>query len=175
MKHLPRLWLTALAIATGYLAAPVVSLAQSTPGLTIFSDIPRENQLGYFLDFGGRPSNRDRYRLRIPSSKIDIGVSEFTISYSNNFSGVIDPNAIEVYVRGQSIPLERINWDQAARRIQIFPKNVIEAGSSVEIQLSNVINPQYGGMFNFEGFITSRGDLPLARYVGTWTISIGGI
>lgn len=174
MKKPMRLLLATVAVAGSlFTGLAATTVAQSTPGFTIFSGVRGENELRYFLDFGGRPFNYDRYRLRIPSTKMDTGVAEFIISYPEYYDGIIDPGAIELTVRGRTIPADAV-LDQQARRIQIVPREAVVAGSPVEIILSNVKNPQYGGTYYFEAFANSPGDIPLARYLGTWILTIGG-
>ncbi len=174
MKNPMRLLLSAAVVASSLITGvAAVTVAQSTPGFTIFSGVRGENELRYFLDFGGRPFNYDRYRLRIPSTKMETGVAEFFISYPEYYDGIIDPGAIELSVRGTTVPVDAV-VDQQARRIQIVPRQVVVAGSPVEIILSNVKNPQFGGTYYFEASANSPGDIPLARYLGTWIITIGG-
>ena len=169
-----RLLLSAAVVAGSLLTGlAAVTVAQSTPGFTIFSGVRSENELRYFLDFGGRPFNYDRYRLRIPAGKMETGVAEFFISYPDYYDGIIDPGAIELSVRGRTVPADAV-LDQQARRIQIVPREVVVAGSPVEIILSNVKNPQYGGTYYFEASANSPGDIPLPRMLGTWIITIGG-
>ena len=92
MKNPMRLLLATAVVASSLLTGlAAVTVAQSTPGFTIFSGVRSENELRYFLDFGGRPFNYDRYRLRIPSSKMETGVAEFFISYPDYYDGIIDP------------------------------------------------------------------------------------
>ena len=38
----------------------VKSWAQSNPGFTLWSGVARENQLNYYLDYGGQPNGWDR-------------------------------------------------------------------------------------------------------------------
>ncbi len=63
-KFNSRRWLTALAISSSVITGlPYLVMAQSNPGLTIFSGVERENILNYHLDFGGNTNGIDRYRL----------------------------------------------------------------------------------------------------------------
>ncbi|MBE9128494.1 MULTISPECIES: DUF2808 domain-containing protein [unclassified Coleofasciculus] len=148
------------------------SFAQSNSGLTIFSGVERENLLRYYLDFGGRANQWDRYRLRIPAKKMELGVSQFVISYPDYYTGKFDPDRIEVRVKGESVPLSEVNWDQENYRIQIYLDEPIQAGNKVEIVLSNVKNPRFGGTFYFNCLILTPGDIPLPRSVGTWILTI---
>jgi hypothetical protein len=174
MNKFVRRWLSTAMVAGSLVTGlAVTALAQSTPGFTIFGGVRNGDELRYFLDFGGRPFSYDRYRLRIPSSKMDTGVSEFIISYPDYYDGIIDAGAIELVVRGNRVPADAV-LDQQAHRIQIVPREAVLAGSPVEIILNNVKNPQYGGTYYFEASANSPGDIPLSFRLGTWIITIGG-
>lgn len=151
-------------------SAPI--LAQSNPGLTIFSGVERPNQLSYYLDFGGRRDQRDRYRLRVPADKMELGVKTFAVSYPDYYDGVFDVDDIEVRAEGQSLPIDEVVWNKPDRVVLIYMAEPIEAGKGVELVFSNVRNPRWGGTYYFEGRASSPGDTPLPRYLGTWIISI---
>ncbi|WP_414585868.1 DUF2808 domain-containing protein [Scytonema sp. PCC 10023] len=165
--------LSTLAVTSCLLAGiPAISWAQSLPGFTLFSGVKSENQLPFRLDFGGQSNGWDRYRLKISQKKLKTAVAHFVISYPDYYKGTFDPKEIEVRVRDKKIALSEVKWDKENRVIQIYPEEPIPAGNSVELVLSNVKNPAFGGVFYFNCSIQSPGDVPLSRYVGTWIISI---
>ncbi len=165
--------LSTLAVTSCLLAGiPAISWAQSLPGFTLFSGVKSENQLPFRLDFGGQSNGWDRYRLKINNKKMKTAVAHFVISYPDYYKGTFDPKEIEVRVRDKKIALSEVKWDKENRVIQIYPQEAIPAGSNVELVLSNVKNPAFGGVFYFNCSIQSPGDVPLSRYVGTWIISI---
>jgi len=165
--------LSAIAVTSFLLTGfPIISLAQSLPGLTIFSGIKRENQLPFRLDFGGQPNGWDRYRLRIPAKKMNLAVSQFSISYPDYYKGKFDPDEIEVRLKGKKVPLQEVVWDKENRLVEIYPEEPVPAGSRVELVLSNVKNPAFGGTYYFNVQTLSPGDVPLRRYLGTWILSI---
>ncbi|MBD2664210.1 hypothetical protein B6N60_01253 [Richelia sinica FACHB-800] len=156
-------------LVTGF---PALTFAQSLPGLTLFSGVKSENQLPFRLDFGGQANSWDRYILRIPASKMKLAVAQFAITYPNYYRGTFDPKSVEVRVKGKSLPLSEVKWNKEARVIEIFPQEPVPAGSKVELVLSNVQNPAFGGMYYFNCQILSPGDVPLLRYLGSWVLSI---
>ena len=165
--------LSALAVTSCLLtgvATPI--LAQSLPGLTLFSGVKSDDQLPYLLDFGGQTNSTDRYILRVPAQKMKLAVAQFTITYPDYYKGTFDPKSIEVLVKGKKVPLSEVKWDKEGRVIQIFPQEPIPAGRKVELVLSNIENPAFGGVFYFRCQVLSPGDVPLLRYLGTWIISI---
>lgn len=165
--------LSTLAVTSCLLAGiPAISWAQSLPGFTLFSGVKSENQLPFRLDFGGQSNGWDRYILKISSKKLKTAVAHFVISYPDYYKGTFDPKQVEVRVRNKKIAVSEVKWDKENRVIQIYPQEAIPAGSNVELVLSNVKNPAFGGVFYFNCSIQSPGDVPLSRYVGTWIISI---
>ncbi|MBW4556284.1 MAG: DUF2808 domain-containing protein [Trichormus sp. ATA11-4-KO1] len=169
---LPLRLLSALAV-TSFLVTglPAITWAQGQ-GLTLFSGIKSENQLPFRFDFGGQANNWDRYRLRIPSEKMKLAVAQFAVTYPDYYKGTFDPNKIEVRVQGKKVPLLEVKWNKESRLIEIFPEEPVPAGRQVELVLSNVRNPTFGGMYHFNCQVLSPGDVPLLRYVGTWLLSI---
>ncbi|MDJ1183888.1 DUF2808 domain-containing protein [Roseofilum casamattae] len=168
--------LMALAIATSLVAGiPTLSLANGLPGLTIFGGTDREHALPYRLDFDGYPNQTDRYRLRIPPKKMTEAVQQFTISYAESpatFTGRIDPDRVEVRIKGKAQPLEEVIWDEENRLIEIYPTEAIPAATAnLEVVLSNVKNPGFG-IYRFKCLAIVPGDVPLPRYLGTWEITI---
>lgn len=165
--------LSALAVTSCLLTGlPAITLAQSLPGLTLFSGVKSENQLPFRLDFGGQPNSTDRYILRIPAKKMKLAVAQFAITYPNYYEGTFDPKDVEVKVKGKKVLLSEVKWDKEGRIIQIFPQEPVPAGDRVELILSNVQNPSFGGVYYFNCQVLSPGDIPLLRYLGTWIISI---
>ncbi|MBW4655062.1 MAG: DUF2808 domain-containing protein [Kaiparowitsia implicata GSE-PSE-MK54-09C] len=155
------------------IGAPLSTLAQGTPGLTIFSGVDRENLLSYRLDFNGRPHAFDRYRLNISRRKMNRAVTEFTVTYPDYYTGRFNPSRMEVRVNGDSVPLDEVVWDEEAREIKLYPVEVVQPNQDVEIVFSNVRNPRIGGTYYFNALTRSSDDLPLRRYLGTWIIDIG--
>jgi hypothetical protein len=173
-KFLKQSALFSLAIAGCLITGlPTLSLAQGLPGLTIFGGVKGDDNLNYRLDFGGRSGTWDRYRLRIPAKKMKLAVAQFAISYPDYYKGEFDPESVEIFHKGKKLAVQEVNWNRENNLLEIFPAEPVPAGGDVEIQLSNVRNPNFGGMFYFNCQILSPGDVPLLRYLGTWVISIG--
>jgi hypothetical protein len=151
---------------------PIITNAQGLPGLTLCWTGRCPKELNYRLDYGGRSDTFDRYRLRIPGRELNVAVAQIAIAYPDYYTGTFDVNDVEVFVRDRAVAIKPVDWDRENRRLLIEPMEPIAANQPVEIHLSNVKNPRYGGMFYFNGSIQSPGDLPLLRYIGTWVISI---
>ncbi|MFH7025378.1 MAG: DUF2808 domain-containing protein [Heteroscytonema crispum UTEX LB 1556] len=164
--------LSALAVTSCLLTAlPATTLAQGLPGLTLFSGVKSENQLPFRLDFGGQANGWDRYILRIPARKMKLAAAQFAVTYPKYYKGTFDPKEIKVLVNGKKVASE-VKMEKNSGLIEIFPQEPVPAGSNVALELSNVQNPAYGGIFYFNCQILSPGDVPLLRYLGTWIISV---
>lgn len=148
-----------------------VALAQGLPGVTLFSGPDKANLLNYFLE-SGKAGKLDRYKLRLPATKLNLAIAQVSISYPDYYKGKIDPERVEIRVKNKAIPLEEVIWDEENHLIEIYPQEPIPAGTAVEIVLSNVENPTFGGMYHFNANIRTPGDVPMLRYVGTWLLSI---
>jgi len=156
-------------LLTGFQA---ITWAQSLPGLTLFSGVKSENQLPFRLDFGGQPNSTDRYILRIPAQKMKLAVAQFAITYPDYYKGSFDTKDVEVKVKDKKVALSEVKWNKESRVIEIYPQEPVPAGGRVELILSNVQNPAFGGVYYFNCQILSPGDVPLLRYLGTWILSI---
>ncbi|ERT04843.1 hypothetical protein M595_5215 [Lyngbya aestuarii BL J] len=150
---------------------PILSFAQGTPGITLFGGPEQANMLNFYLQ-SGQAGRWDRYKLRIPANKLNLAVALISITYPEYYKGKFDPDKIEVRIQGESVPLEEVVWDADNNFIEIYPTEPIPAGNKLEIVMSNVKNPTFGGMFHFNANIRTPGDVPLLRYVGTWVLSI---
>ncbi|NEO26366.1 MAG: DUF2808 domain-containing protein, partial [Kamptonema sp. SIO4C4] len=89
--------LASLALAGAVLTAlPTLTVAQSNSGITIFSGVNnREDILDYHIDFPN-PNTRSRYKLRIPATKMELGVSQIVILYPAYYRGRLDTDEITV-------------------------------------------------------------------------------
>jgi len=164
--------LSSLAVTAGLLSGlPLVTMAQTNPGFTLFGGPESANQLNYRLD-SGSAGMWDRYRLRIPANKLNLAVAQVSIFYPDYYNGTFDPDKVEIRIKGESVPLDEVVWDRENHFLEIYPAQPIPAGNKIEVVLSNVRNPRFGGMYYFNANIRTPGDVPLMRYVGTWVLSI---
>lgn len=174
--HQVRLLASTLVVAGCVLGATQWrTLAQSNPGLTIFSGVERQNELNYHLDFGGNRNGVDRYRLRVPANKMETAVKKLAISYPDYFdktNGQFDLDKIEVRVDGQSLPLQEVVWNKDDNVILITMENEIPSGEGAELVFSNVRNPRWGGTFYFNLLVQPPGEAPQPRAIGTYIITI---
>ena len=153
-------------------SAPRIVRANSLPGFTLFSGVEQGNQLAYRLDSGNR-SVTDRYRLKIPGSKINrLGAAQIQITYPDYFKGKFDDKAVEVFVGDKSIPVQAARWDRERQTIEIDLAQQLKTKGEIEVVLNNVQNPDSSGMYYFSCQVKSSINFPLARYVGTWILSI---
>lgn len=151
---------------------PAAVRADSLPGFTLFSGVERGDQLGYRLDSGSRGAT-DRYHLRIPGSKINrLGAAQIQITYPDYYKGTFDEKNIEVFAGDKSIPVSSVKWDKERQTLEINLAQQLKTKGEIEVVLSNVRNPDSGGMYYFSCQVKSSPEFPIARYMGTWILSI---
>ncbi|WP_295616723.1 DUF2808 domain-containing protein [Chamaesiphon sp. GL140_3_metabinner_50] len=152
--------------------APTATKADSLPGFTLFSGVDPSNQLSYRLDSGNR-NTTDRYRLTIPGSKINrLGAAQIQITYPNYYKGKFDDKAVEVFVGDKAIPVQSVEWNRESQTLEINLAKRIKTKGDINVVLNNVQNPDGGGMYYFTCQVKSSAEFPVARYVGTWILSI---
>ncbi|NJO70620.1 MAG: DUF2808 domain-containing protein, partial [Oscillatoriales cyanobacterium RM1_1_9] len=142
-----------------------------TPGVTLFGGPDKSRLLNFYLQ-SGRAGDKDRYKLRIPADKLNLAVELISISYPDYYKGKFNPEKIEVRIKDEPIALEEVIWDPENHFIEIYPAEPIPAGTKIEIVMSDVKNPTFGGMYQFNANIRTPGDVPITRYVGTWVLNI---
>ncbi len=166
-----RLFLGVALTSSLLLGLPTAILAQGLPGVTLFGGPDQANLLNFFLQ-SGRAGERDRYKLRIPADKLNLAIELISITYPDYYKGKIDPDRIEIRIKGDPITLDEVIVDQENHFVEIYPAEPIPAGTKIEVVFSNVKNPTFGGMYHFNANIRTPGDVPMLRYVGTWLLSI---
>jgi hypothetical protein len=165
---LPCLALTSCLVAT----VPTFVKAESLPGFVIFSGIDRSDQLSYHLESGNRNAT-DRYYLRIPGSKIDrLGAGSIQISYPDYYKGKFDDKNVQVLVGDKAVAVKSVSWDREKYTLQIDLAENFKTNAEVQVVLNNVRNPDLSGTFYFTCQVKSSAEFPIARYVGTWILSI---
>jgi len=153
-----------LTATSGLVSQP--SSAQTGSGIILFGNV-RDKALSYNLD-SGRARQTDRYYLEIPAQKSQ--VSQFVVTYNEHFDGEFDDTSMDVRINDKNVTLVSSKWDKDARRVEIIVKDPIPAGKSVKLVLSNVRNPYWGGLYQFDARVIGPSDLPILRYVGSWVI-----
>jgi hypothetical protein len=148
----------------------------------------RNDELQFCWDFEMNAGGRERYRFMIPAEKIPEGVSKIRISYDEKYTGKFDGNKIELRVDGESVPREALDIlnEEEANFIEIGIdlelldelgkqnlRAALEQGHSLEVVCHNVKNPNFGGMFYFQGsFLPANNEVPVFLDIGTWIVSV---
>ncbi len=161
-----RLIIYSCCLALGITSVAATSVAQTGSGIILFGNA-RDSALSYNLD-GGRAKQLDRYYLDIPAQKTQI--SQVIVTYRDNFDGEFDPTAMDLRFKERNLPLESVSWDKENRRIEVIVKEPIPAGRSLRLVLSNVRNPFYSGLYQFDARVLGPAELPVLRYIGSWVI-----
>jgi hypothetical protein len=142
--------------------------AQPNAGIILFGNV-RDNALDYTLDYG-RANLIDRYYLTVKPQKYQI--NEVIVTVPETFKGEFDGDQIKVRVNGKEEVPQTAKWNQKERTIEIILKEPIPVDREAVLILSNVRNPYFGGIFQFDARVRSLTDIPILRYIGSWVIGI---
>ena len=175
-----------LLIFTGSLLSglPVATMAQTNPGFSLIwgGDGPsRKQQLNYVLEYGTPRHLNDRYRLIV--KRQNVAIDGVNIIIPKKYDGKIKADNITLrkspkgklfnFNKGETIEVESVSLEKQKGEvgtISIVPKDVIPAGTQFEVVINHVRNPS-AGTYYFNCRVTSPGDLPIRRSLGTWIIS----
>ncbi|MGF1604402.1 MAG: DUF2808 domain-containing protein [Thermosynechococcaceae cyanobacterium] len=162
---------------------PAVTLAQTNPGFSFIwgGDGPsQKQQLGYVLEYGTPGHRHDRHRYKL--GRQSVAMDSITITFPDYFDGKFSAKNVSLrkaakskifnFKKAEEIPIATVDYDEDSRVLQIVPESPIPAGEKAEVVISNMQNPQSGGTYFINARITSPGDVPLSRYIGTWVVSI---
>lgn len=174
-KRFHRFVAAAAASSCVALGSATAGLTQGLPGLTIFSGVESEYELGFRLQNDGILNRTDRYYLRIPADKLSLASDLFVVSYPDTYDGEFDTDDIEIRISGDSVPLSEVIWDEENRLVEIYPEEPVPARSRVELVFSHVRNPRRTGTHYFNAYVRAPGDAIPPQYVGTWILSFGRI
>ena len=61
--------------------------------------------------------------------------------------------------------------NQTQTSIDVFPDQPIPVGESYAVVMK-IFNPNQSGMFQFNALGQPPGDIPISRYLGSWSIDI---
>lgn len=169
-SKLPKITLAAALASLVPIVGPLILplAAQPNAGVILFGKI-RDNALDYTLDYG-KANITDRYYLTLKPQKLQI--NEIIITVPETFQGEFDDQNILVRVAGKETKPAKAKWNSKERTIDIEVKEPIPINQEVVLVLSNVRNPYFGGLYQFDARVRSITDLPILRYVGSWVIGI---
>ncbi len=159
------------AIALSYapaLTQPEAAEAQQNAGIILWGSA-KDKALDYVLDYG-RANQTDRYYLDIPAQKY--AVSEVIVTYPESFTGEFDQSSIDLRVNNKNVPLTSAKWDKENRVVEVVLQEAVPANKPMKLVLSNVQNPTFGGLFQFDARVRGNTDLPMLRYIGSWVIGL---
>jgi Protein of unknown function (DUF2808) len=142
--------------------------SQTNAGIILFGSI-RDKALDYTLDYG-RANLIDRYYLTLKPQKYQI--NEIIITVPETFKGEFDSQQIRVKFNGKEEIPESARWSEKDRTVEVVLKEPIPVDREAVLILSNVRNPYFGGLFQFDARVRSITDIPILRYIGSWVIGI---
>lgn len=150
------------------LTTPDPASAQQNAGIILWGSA-KDKALDYVLDYG-RSNQIDRYYLDIPAQKV--AVSEILVTYPESYTGEFDQTSIDLRVNNRNVPTQSVKWDKDSRIIEVVLQEPVPANKPMKLVLSNVRNPRFGGLFQFDARVRGTNDLPMMRYIGSWVIGL---
>lgn len=158
-----------LGLLSGVVGA-IPAIAQNA-GFIIFGNT-RDIAMDYCLD-NGSSGQFDSYYLQVRTQKFKY--AEVIVTYPDHFNADLRGSKVELFNSvecrgGRPIPLESVKIDPEARRITVVPKEPIPANTPVRLVISNVRNPNLGGMYQVDARLL-RADVPAPVYIGSWIMS----
>jgi hypothetical protein len=150
------------------LTMPDAASAQQNAGIILWGSA-KDKALDYVLDYG-RANQIDRYYLEIPAQKV--AVSEILVTYPASYNGEFDPDSMDLRVNNKNVKVQSTKWDKDSRIIEVVLQEPVPANKAMKLVLSNVRNPRFGGLFQFDARVRGSNDLPMMRYIGSWIIGL---
>ena len=110
------------------------------------------------------------------------GLLSINVKIPDNFKSTLKPKNIsfcKVKIGGfdsKTKCLEKIPSDvevnKEDKKVEIYPISPVPANKHSYAVVFKVINPQRSGLYQFHSFGKSSGPIPIASYMGSWTIKI---
>ncbi len=157
--------------------------ALSTPSMLEFrwEDTGNYKKLYYYQSSQDK-RDRSTYYLVLKPRNRQTAILKLSISVPEHFNSTIKTKKLslcEVQVGGMTektkclkeVPaVFEVNEDMT--KIEVFPNQPIPVNKKGYAVVMKVFNPTRSGMFQFNATSLSPGDLPVSRYLGSWSIDI---
>lgn len=161
---------------------PVAVKAQGTPSLLEFRwENDRDYKRLYFFQSSTVRRDRAEYYFMLRPKDRKAAILKLTITVPSYFDAKIKPSRMKLCTMKLGGMLSRskcqetlpavfeVNKEQTA--IEVFPETPIPVDTTVAVVM-NIFNPSDSGMFQFNALAQAPGDVPVAGYLGSWSIDI---
>ena len=129
----------------------------------------------------GRKSKNKIFLFYKPSDR-KTGLLSINVKIPDNFKSTLKPKNISlcrVNIGGfdsktkclENIPSD-IDVNKKDKKVEIYPISPVPANRDSYAVVFKVVNPQRSGLYQFHSFGKSSGPIPIASYMGSWTIKI---
>ena len=127
-------------------------------------------------------SSRNKIFFFYRPSDRKTGLLTINMRIPDNFKSTLKPKNIsfcKVKIGGfdsktkclENIPID-IEINKVEKKVEIFPISPVPANKESYAVVFKVNNPQRSGLYQFHSFGKSSGPIPIATYLGSWTIKI---
>ncbi|WP_320676335.1 DUF2808 domain-containing protein [Prochlorococcus sp. MIT 1300] len=191
LKHFPKLCsnkIAALGLVTGVACTGLIiditkpNQVKAIPSLLEFRwDQNKDYRKLYYWQSSRRQRDRATYYLILKPQDRRTAILKLSITVPDYFDAKITPKKLklcEVQLGGMTSRTKciknisatfEVNKTQTA--IDVFPKKPIPSNGSYAVVMK-IFNPTDSGMFQFNALAQAPGDVPMAGYLGSWSIDI---
>ena len=175
--------LTAGIICSGLIidgAAP--NIAYSSPSFLEFRwENSRDYRRLYYSQSSKEKRDRSTYYLVLKPNERKTSILKLSITVPDYFDAKISPKKLSLCrvnlggMLARTKCIEKIpavfEVNPAQTNIDVFPDEPIPAVGTYALVMK-IFNPSQSGMFQFNALGQPPGDIPVARYIGSWSITI---
>ena len=138
-------------------------------------------RLGWYQTNPKKKSKNKIFFFYKPSDR-KTSLLSINVKLPDNFKSTIKPKNISlcrVNIGGfnsrtkclENIPSD-IQINREDKKVEIYPISPVPSNKESYAIVFKVTNPQRSGLYQFHSFGKSSGPIPVARYLGSWTIKI---
>ena len=174
-------------IFTGFLigleASILTTKTSASPGFFEYQWDPEPGykRLKYYQSSSNR-LERSTYYFFLRGKERQDAITKLSLTVPDYFDAKIKPKNLslcKVKVGGYTSRTRCINnipslieVKNKQTTIEILPEKPIPSGKDSYAVVMKIFNPRKRGMFQFQAFAQSPGDIPISTYLGTWNIDI---
>jgi len=125
-----------------------------------------KNKIFFFFMPGDRKTGLLSINIKIPKNfKSTLKTKNITFCKANFGGYTSKTKCIE------DIPSD-IVFDNENKRLEIYPISPVPSNKDTYAVVLKINNPRRSGLYQFHSFGKSSGPIPVANYLGSWTITI---
>jgi len=135
----------------------------------------------YYSQSSKEKRDRSTYYLVLKPNDLKTAILKLSITVPDYFNANIPPKRLSLCkvslggMLSKTKCIEKVpavfEVNESQTNIDIFPSEPIPSDASYAVVMK-IFNPSQAGMFQFNALGQPPGDIPVSRYLGSWTIDI---